>query len=203
VERYYREGESDGGSCVGWPGTGVEIEIRDEHGRACEMEEAGEVMLRAQHMLAGHIDTTGFHAIEEGAWHATGDFGRRDLSGRLHLVGRTADVIKSGGYKIHPEEIETALAGTAGAVVVTTLPSEYWGEVIVAVAEATQADWAARAATAAETLAKFKRPRAYVAFDALPRNAQGKVPRGAVRAMLLERFRLVDGPHPTLEPLHP
>jgi acyl-CoA synthetase (AMP-forming)/AMP-acid ligase II len=203
VDRYYRQEESVAGCCVGWPGTGVEIEIRDEHGRVCGTDEIGEVLLRAQHMLAGHIDSSGFHATPEGAWHATGDFGRRDQKGRLHLVGRTADVIKSGGYKIHPEEIEAALAGTAGAVVVTTLPSEYWGEVIVAVTEAASADWAAGAATAAETLARFKRPRAYVAVDALPRNAQGKVPRSKVRAMLLERFRLVDGPYPRLEPLHP
>ncbi len=203
AERYYREEKNGGGSCVGWPGTGVEIEIRDERDRACGTDEVGEVLLRAQHMLAGHIDSSGFHATPEGAWHATGDFGRRDGSGRFHLVGRTADVIKSGGYKIHPEEIEAALSGTAGAVVVTTLASDYWGEVIVAVAEAAQADWATRAATAAETLAKFKRPRAYVAFDALPRNAQGKVPRGTVRAILLERFRLIDGPHPRLEPRYP
>jgi acyl-CoA synthetase (AMP-forming)/AMP-acid ligase II len=55
------------------------------------------------------------------------------------------------------------------------------------------------AAAAAATLAKFKRPRAYLVLDALPRNAQGKVPRGTVRERLLERYRLVDGAHPVLE----
>jgi acyl-CoA synthetase (AMP-forming)/AMP-acid ligase II len=125
------------------------------------------------------------------------------LRAQMHLVGRTADVIKSGGYKIHPEEIEAALAGSAGdgAVVVTTLPSEYWGEVIVAVAEAAPAGWHERAAASAEALAKFKRPRAYLVLDALPRNAQGKVPRGRVREMVLARYRLVDGPHPELQEL--
>jgi malonyl-CoA/methylmalonyl-CoA synthetase len=83
------------------------------------------------------------------------------------------------------------------------VPSEYWGEVIVAVAEAAPAEWPADAAAAAEPLAKFKRPRAYVVVDALPRNAQGKVPRSTVRAMLSERFRLIDGPHPRLEPRQP
>jgi acyl-CoA synthetase (AMP-forming)/AMP-acid ligase II len=151
-------------------------------------------------MLAGLIDAEGFHPTPPDGWHATGDLGRIDERGRLHLVGRTADVIKSGGYKIHPEEIEAALAGTAAAVAVTTLPSEYWGEVIVAVAEAASADWAARAVAASEELARYKRPRAFVSLDALPRNAQGKVPRGRVREMLLERYRLLDGPHPVLEP---
>jgi acyl-CoA synthetase (AMP-forming)/AMP-acid ligase II len=198
---YYRREERAAGSCVGWPSSGVEIEIRGEDGARCAADAIGEVHLRGQHMLAGHIDVGGFHPTPPGGWHATGDLGRIDDRGRLHLVGRTADVIKSGGYKIHPEEIETALAGTAGGVAVTTLPSEYWGEVIVAVAESASADWPERAAAAAETLAKFKRPRAYVVLDPLPRNAQGKVPRGRVRDMLLERYRLVDGSYPRLEKL--
>jgi len=185
------------------PSTGVEIAISGEAGEDLGTGATGEVHLRAQHMLAGLIDGNGFHALPEGSWHETGDLGRIDARGRLHLVGRTADVIKSGGYKIHPEEIETALAGSAGsgAVAVTTLPSEYWGEVIIAVAEAAPADWPAHAAAAAEILAKFKRPRAYVVLDALPRNAQGKVPRGKLRERVLERWRLIDGAHPKVEKL--
>ena len=50
-------------------------------------------------------------------------------------------------------------------------------------------------------LAKFKRPRAYLVLDALPRNAQGKVPRGRVREMVLARYRLIDGAHPVVERL--
>jgi acyl-CoA synthetase (AMP-forming)/AMP-acid ligase II len=109
-------------------------------------------------------------------------------------------VIKSGGYKIHPEEIETALAASAagGSVSVVAVPSEYWGEVIVAVAEAAPADWPARARAAVAGLAKYKQPRSYVTLESLPRNAQGKVPRGRLRALLLERYRLVDGAHPSL-----
>jgi acyl-CoA synthetase (AMP-forming)/AMP-acid ligase II len=201
-DSYYDEAEPGPGFCVGWPGTGVEIAISGDSGEALGTDAIGEVHLRAQHMLAGLIDGDGFHPMPEGSWHETGDLGRIDARGRLHLIGRTADVIKSGGYKIHPEEIETALAGSAGsgAVAVTTLPSEYWGEVIIAVAEAAPADWPARAAASAESLAKFKRPRAYVVLETLPRNAQGKVPRGEVRAMLAARFDLVDGPHPVLRP---
>jgi acyl-CoA synthetase (AMP-forming)/AMP-acid ligase II len=200
---YYAEADPGPGFCVGWKGTGVEIAIRGETGEDLGTDALGEVHLRAQHMLAGLIDGNGFHAMPEGGWHETGDLGRIDGRGRLHLVGRTADIIKSGGYKIHPEEIEAVLAGSAGsgAVAVTTLPSEYWGEMIIAVAEAAPADWAARAIAAAEILAKFKRPRAYLVLDALPRNAQGKVPRGRVREMVLERYRLIDGAHPVLERL--
>jgi acyl-CoA synthetase (AMP-forming)/AMP-acid ligase II len=199
-ERYYAD-ESGAGFCVGWPGAGVEIAIRGGDGGDLVAGAIGEVHLRAQHMLAGLIDGSGFHPMPERGWHETGDLGRLDTRGRLHLVGRTADVIKSGGYKIHPEEIETVLAGSAddGAVVVTTLPSEYWGDLIVAVAEAAPAEWPTRAAAAAESLARFKRPRAYLVLDVLPRNAQGKVSRGAVREKVLERYRLVDGAHPELK----
>jgi acyl-CoA synthetase (AMP-forming)/AMP-acid ligase II len=202
-DAYYAEADPGPGFCVGWKGAGVEIAIRDETGKNLGTDAIGEVHLRAQHMLAGLIDGDGFRATPAGFWHETGDLGRIDSRGRLHLVGRTADVIKSGGYKIHPEEIETALAGSAGsgAVAVTTLPSEYWGEVIVAVAEAAPAYWVARATAAAETLAKFKRPRAYLVLDALPRNAQGKVPRGKLREMVLARYRLIDGAHPVVEKL--
>ena len=197
-ERYYREEAREDGACVGWPGPGVEVETWHEDGSRCGSDEAGEVHLRARHMLAGHIDERGFHPLAQDGWHATGDLGRIDARGRLHLLGRTADVIKSGGYKIHPEEIERALAEAGGTVVVTTLPSEYWGEVIVAVAEHGPPDWETRVRAAAESLAKYKWPRAYLRLDALPRNPQGKVPRAKVRALILERWRLVDGQRPEL-----
>jgi acyl-CoA synthetase (AMP-forming)/AMP-acid ligase II len=199
-DRYYREEAEGGGACVGWPGPGVEVEVWREDASRCEPDEVGEVHLRARHMLAGHIDEDGFHPLPPDGYHATGDLGRIDARGRLHLVGRTADVIKSGGYKIYPEEIERALAGTAATVVATTVPSDYWGEIIVAVAEDAPPDWEARARAAAETLAKYKRPRAYLSLDNLPRNPQGKVPRAQVRAAVLERYRLTDGPRPALSP---
>ncbi len=197
---YYMNEPEDGGFCVGWPGAGVEIAIRGEDGAAAAAGETGEVHLRARHMLVGHIDEQGFHAIGDGDFHATGDLGRLDERGRLHLVGRTADVIKSGGYKVHPEEIEVALAASAagGTVSVISLPSEYWGEVIVAVAEEAPGDWPERARAAVEGLARYKHPRGYLTLESLPRNMQGKVPRSRVRALVLERYRLLDGAHPSL-----
>jgi acyl-coenzyme A synthetase/AMP-(fatty) acid ligase len=199
-ERYYRAEGAAEGVCVGWPGTGVEIELRREDGGRCEAGESGEVHLRARHMSAGLIDADGFHVEAPDAFHATGDLGRLDERGRLHLLGRTADVIKSGGYKIHPDEIELALAGCLGnaALTVVALPSEYWGEVIVAVAEGIDGDWSERGRSAVAGLARFKQPRAYLTLATLPRNAQGKIPRRQVREMVLARYTLVDGPRPRL-----
>ncbi len=199
-DRYYREEAAGDGACVGWPGPGVEVEAWRDDGSRCGIDEIGEVHLRTRHMLAGHIDAAGFHALPPDGYHATGDLGRIDARGRLHLVGRTSDVIKSGGYKIYPEEIERALAGTTTAVAVTTVPSEYWGEIIVAVAEDAPPDWEARARAAAESLASYKHPRAYLSFETLPRNPQGKVPRGKIRAAILEQYRVIDGPRPVFAP---
>ncbi|MDE2515016.1 MAG: acyl--CoA ligase [Rhodospirillales bacterium] len=189
-----------GGACVGWPGSGVEIAIRDEAGAACPQGEVGEVHLRGRHMLAGHIDAAGWHPTPAEGWHATGDLGFLDAAGRLVLSGRIADVIKSGGYKIHPDEIEQALAGTAPALTVIAIPSDYWGEVIVAVGEGADAGWEARGRAALANLARHKHPRAFIAVDALARNHQGKTMRRLIREDILTRYRLIDGPYPALAP---
>ena len=191
TDAYYKEADLGEGVCVGWPGSGVEIELRE-----------GEVFLRGRHMYAGHIDAEGFHPLPKDEFHATGDLGRIDAQGRLHLVGRMADIIKSGGYKIHPDEIERVLAGTngTGAVSIVALPSEYWGEVIVAVAEAAEPDWPERARAALSVLARHKHPRAFLRVPELARNPQGKIMRRLVRDAVLDAYRLIDGPHPKLEP---
>ena len=186
---HYASEATPEGACLGWPAAGVELQIRE-----------GEIWLRATQMADGVIDAAGFHEFE-GGWHATGDLGWIDSRGRLWLSGRLADIIKTGGYKVQPEEIEAVLAGNPGCgqIVVAALPSEYWGEVIVAATEHATDGWKAEAQTRAERLSKHKRPRAYLELAALPRNAQGKVSRREVRAAILERFVLVDGTHPKLE----
>lgn len=189
TDRYYAEGGSeDGGACVGWPVPGVELAI-----------EEGEVLIRAQHMSKGWIDAAGFHPWRADGFHPTGDIGRIDERGRLHLLARVSDAMKSGGYKIYPQEIERALAGAGTEATIIGLPSDYWGEVIVAVAEAPPADWEARAREACAELASFKRPRFFLALAELPRNAQGKLVRRHVVTALQSRFRLIDGPRPRLE----
>jgi acyl-CoA synthetase (AMP-forming)/AMP-acid ligase II len=202
TDAYYAQPHDGDGVCVGFPDSGVEIEIRDDIGTKLQRDAVGEVFLRGRHMYCGHIDASGFHALPADGFHDTGDLGRIDARGRLHLVGRLADVIKSGGYKIHPDEIERVLAGTAGtaAVAIVTLPSEYWGEIIVAVAETADPAWPERARAAVAQVARYKHPRAYLTLPELARNPQGKIMRRTIRATLLATYRVNDGPYPTLEP---
>jgi len=200
-DAYYTQEPPQEDVCVGYPGTGVEIEIRDDDGVRRASGDVGEVHLRGRHMSIGHADANGFHPLPPDGFHATGDLGRVDPHGRLHLVGRMADVIKSGGYKIHPDEIEQALAGSAGsaAVAIVSLPSEYWGEIIVAVAETNDASWPERARASLGALSRHKHPRAFFIQEELPRNPQGKIMRRLIRAALLDEYTLLDGPHPKLE----
>jgi acyl-CoA synthetase (AMP-forming)/AMP-acid ligase II len=201
TDAYYAEASAAGDACVGFPASGVEVAIRGDADAPCHPGETGQVFLRAQHMLHGHIDAAGFHALPPGGFHDTGDLGFIDASGRLHLVGRMADVVKSGGYNVHPDEVERVMAPPSGGghIAVVSLPSEYWGEVLIAVGERCAPDWVGQAETALRVIARYKHPRAYVTLDPLPRNAQGKVMRRAVREALLRDYCLIDGPHPALE----
>lgn len=203
TRRLFSERNSDAGACVGWPAAGVELSVHAEDGGELPAGDTGEIWLRARHMYLGQIDPSGFRPLADDEWHRTGDFGHIDRRGRLWLEGRLADVIKSGGYKVLPDEIEAVLSGLPGCgeICITALPSEYWGEVIVAVAEGAGNSWPAEAERRVASLSRHKRPRLWLALEALPRNAQGKVSRREVRSRILSRYALIDGPHPRLAPL--
>jgi malonyl-CoA/methylmalonyl-CoA synthetase len=192
---YYRDLVTLDAVCLGTAAHGVEIEIRDESGRPCAPGEHGEIHLRSPHMMHGHVDEQGFHELPNGAFHATGDLGYLDERGRLFLAGRAHDVMKTGGYKIYPEEIERVLPS---GMVVVGIPSAHWGEIIVAVAE-DDADHSQAVAAATAGLARYKHPRACLAIAQIPRSLQGKVQRARVREMVLSRYALTDGPYPKFE----
>ncbi|TMJ03375.1 MAG: acyl--CoA ligase [Alphaproteobacteria bacterium] len=193
---YYRDLVTLDAVCLGSPAHGVEIEIRDESGRLCATGEHGEIHLRSPHMMFGHVDAQGFHELPEGDFHATGDLGYRDERGRLFLAGRAHDVMKTGGYKIYPEEIERVLPD---GVVVVGIPSAHWGEVIVAVSEG-GGDHTETVADATRGLARYKQPRACLTIERIPRSLQGKVQRSRVRELVLTRYAMTDGPYPTFAP---
>ena len=196
VDAWYAEGGPHADACVGWPASGVEVVVDAAPGQI------GEVRLRGQQMMAGTIRADGYEALPPGGFHETGDLGYIDGRGRLHLTGRAADVIKSGGYKVAPEEVERVLSAALGRgeVAAFGIPSEYWGEVIVAVAEDPAPGWEDVVHAAMADMTAYKRPRALFAVAELPRNAMLKISRKAVREAVLATHRLVDGPRPVLEP---
>lgn len=114
LDAWYAEGGADADACVGWPAPGVEIVIDAGEGASAGPGVLGEVMIRAQQMMSGYLRGDGYERLPPGAFHESGDLGYLDARGRLHLVGRAADVIKTGGYKVAPEEVERALAPALG-----------------------------------------------------------------------------------------
>lgn len=200
THRHFTSEEHSSGACLGWPAPGVEIDIRADRDTDAEDAQDGEVWLRARHMSAGMLDAEGFHAHSPDGWHCSGDLGHIDEQGRLVLTGRSADVIKTGGYRVNPAEIEACLTDVqgCGAICVTSIPSEYWGEIIIAIAEEANEGWERHAAERITRLSRHKHPRAYLRAEKLPRNAQGKVNRRQASQMALATHELTDGPYPEL-----
>lgn len=202
AEAWYGDSGEPASTCVGWPASGVEIAIAEAGGidagaHVAAGRRIGVVLLRARHMSMGLIDGGRFTPDPQDAFHDTGDLGFVDGEGRLHLCGRVADVMKSGGYRILPEEVEAPLrAAVAPAdVSIVSLPSSYWGEIVTAVLTGPEPP-GLRAAIA--RLTSYKRPRLVAELDEIPRNAIGKVVRRRARELILERYALEDGPHPRL-----
>jgi malonyl-CoA/methylmalonyl-CoA synthetase len=119
----------------------------------------------------------------------TGDLGAFDADGYLAIVGRSKDLVISGGLNVYPKEVEDVLDGLEGVLesAVIGVPDPDFGEAVVAVvvpqAGATVDEAAIREA-ARDHLAAYKVPKRVHVVDALPRNSMGKVEKTRLR----ERF---------------
>jgi malonyl-CoA/methylmalonyl-CoA synthetase len=166
---------------VGLPLPGVELRLAGG--------QEGEVLLRGPNVFGGYWrnpEATA-EAFDPDGWFRTGDLGSFDERGYLRIEGRSKELIITGGYNVHPREVEELLLehpGVAEAAVVGT-PSEEWGEQVTAFAvpadPAAPPDREELLGFAAERLAGFKRPRVVHYVDALPRNALGKVLKHELR----------------------
>ncbi|MBE7416424.1 MAG: AMP-binding protein [Ideonella sp.] len=176
------------GSC-GRPTANVRIVLRDAQGREVPQGEVGEVTLAregAAEVMLWRRPETMAEAVRDG-WYYSGDLGRFDRHGYLHIVGRNKDMIISGGFNVYAREVEDAL--TAHPAVqesaVLGLPDAQWGEVVAAVVvlrQGCQASAEALQAHCAARIAGYKKPRRIVFVGELPRNLAGKVLKGELRA---------------------
>lgn len=151
----------------------------------------GEVCVRSPFLMDGYFDAPAATAdVLRDGWYHTGDLGEFDDDGYLSIVGRSRDVIRSGGETIAPTEVEAALADHPAIrdVAVVGVPDATWGEVVTAVVvgnsdvpptvEDLRAHLDGRLAT-------FKHPRRIAIVDALPRTgATGQVQR----TLIVERL---------------
>jgi malonyl-CoA/methylmalonyl-CoA synthetase len=167
---------------VGFPLPGVELRLVDGGDAAEGGIPEAEIEVRGPNVFGGYWERPEATAAVLGAdgWFSTGDVGRFDDDGYLHIVGRSKELIISGGYNVYPREVEDVLLGCPGVAeaAVVGVPSDEWGELVTAVVVF---DGPVHPddllGYAAERLAPYKRPRAVRVVDALPRNALGKVVR--------------------------
>ncbi len=154
---------------VGFPLPGVDVRLVE-----------GEIQVRGPNVFSGYWERpeATAEAFADG-WFRTGDLGELDPDGYLRILGRSKELIITGGLNVYPREVEDVLAGhpDVAEVAVVGLPSEEWGETVAAfvVSNAPHPTAAPLLELAAQRLAPFKRPRRVVFVQALPRNALGKV----------------------------
>ncbi|MBT5414998.1 MAG: AMP-binding protein [Rhodospirillaceae bacterium] len=170
----------------------VEVRIADAADRALPPDEAGEVLVRGDTVMAGYWrDPEATAEALRGGWLHTGDVGRMDGDGFLTLMDRSKDLIISGGANVYPREVEEVLLAHDEVAEVSVIgrPDPDWGETVFAFVVAKPG-----AAPAPEDLdrlcleriARFKRPKGYRIVDALPKNNYGKVLKTALRERLAE-----------------
>jgi malonyl-CoA/methylmalonyl-CoA synthetase len=151
--------------------------------------QASEIRVRGPNIFPGYWerpDATRDAFTDD--WFHTGDIGAWDDDGYLTIVGRSKELIISGGFNVYPREVEDVLLQhpSVREVAVIGTPSDEWGETVTAVVVANgsasgPADERTLLEFAAEQLAAFKRPRIVRYVDELPRNALGKVVRSELR----------------------
>jgi long-chain acyl-CoA synthetase len=173
---------------AGRPYPWVEVRVVARDGADAPAGEVGEIWTRSAQNLVGYWnqpDETA-RALTPDGWLRTGDLGRLDDGGRIHLVDRATDLIITGGENVYPAQVEDVLAAhpDVAEVAVIGIPDERWGETVRAVVVARPGgavDPGGLIAFARDRLAHFKCPTGVDVLDALPRTATGKVLKGRLR----------------------
>jgi malonyl-CoA/methylmalonyl-CoA synthetase len=177
---------------VGFALEGVEIRVADpESGKALAPGEVGAIEVRGPNVFKGYWKNPGKTAAEfrPDGFFITGDVGRFDEEGYLHIVGRAKDLIITGGYNVYPAEVEgeiDALDGVAECAVVG-LPDRDFGESVNAIvvrAKGSRVKSADIMAALGSQLARYKQPKRIFFVPALPRNAMGKIQKNVLREKL-------------------
>ncbi|TQC41750.1 long-chain fatty acid--CoA ligase [Rhodococcus sp. WS4] len=169
-------------TAAGTPVDTMEVRVVDDEGQDVAPGEYGEVRLRGALVMNGYLNRPDLtsETIDGDGWLHTGDWGRLDGDGVLTVAERKKDMIITGGENVYPTEVEDVLQTLPGVreVGVVGLPDEVWGQRIAAVVVGNGISEAELTAQCQARLAGFKRPRAFVFIDELPRNSLGKLQRG-------------------------
>ena len=195
-------GERCGGT-VGFALPGVQVRVSSATGDAAASGDVGNIEVKGPNVFSGYWrmpEKTREEFTADG-WFRTGDVGKLDSQGRLSIVGRSKDLIITGGYNVYPAEVEGYLNEAEGVAesAVIGIPHPDFGEAVVAVV-------VPRAGTALNPdhliaalkgrIANFKVPKQLFLVDDLPRNAMGKVQKNLLRERHQGLFRAGTAPPP-------
>jgi malonyl-CoA/methylmalonyl-CoA synthetase len=176
------------GGTVGFPLPGVKLRIHDDKGLEVNTGEIGGIEVKGPNVFKGYWRMPEKTAEEftTDLWFKTGDVGKMDGDGRVTIVGRSKDLIITGGYNVYPAEIEAhvnEMPGVAESAVVG-VPHPDFGEGVIAVVvpkPGATLDGQALVAELKAKIANFKVPKQVFVMPDLPRNAMGKVQKNLLR----------------------
>jgi fatty-acyl-CoA synthase len=173
---------------AGKPAMHAEIRLVDADGRDVKPGEVGEIWVRAPNLMSGYWKDPDNPSFQDG-WFRSGDLARIDDEGYYWVVGRSKDMIISGGENVYPAELENILADCPDIVeaAVVGVPDPKWGEAVVAAVvrrPGSALDETAVMKLLDGRLARYKLPRRVAFIDALPKSAIGKVQKFEVRKLL-------------------
>ncbi|MDO9435834.1 AMP-binding protein [Hydrogenophaga sp.] len=175
---------------VGVSQSSVRVRVVDEQGHDAPAGTPGEIVVAGDVVMSGYWNNPDAtrDTLRDG-WLRTGDVGVLDANGYLTLKDRSKDVIISGGSNIYPREVEEVLLQhpAVSEVAVIGRPDAEWGEEVIAVVvrrEGTSIETAELDTHCLAHIARFKRPKAYVFVEGLPKNNYGKVLKRELRDLI-------------------
>lgn len=174
---------------VGLPLPGVELKITDpETGRELSNNEIGQIEVRGPNVFKGYwkMPEKTKAELRENGFFITGDLGKIDKDGYIHILGRDKDLIISGGFNIYPKELEEIMDNQEGVLesAVIGVPHPDFGETPIAII-VKEYEMAPNIEVIdrnlSKSLARYKHPKKIIIVDELPRNTMGKVQKNVLR----------------------
>ncbi len=174
---------------VGHPLPGVTLRVTDpETGKELPREPIGMIEVKGPNVFKGYWrmpEKTKAEFRDDGFF-ITGDLGKIDSHGYVHILGRGKDLVISGGFNVYPKEIESEIDAMPGVIesAVIGVPHADFGEGVTAVVvcdKSARIDEASVLKALDGRLAKFKMPKRVIVVDELPRNVMGKVQKNILR----------------------
>ncbi|NWG26128.1 MAG: malonyl-CoA synthase [Pseudorhodoplanes sp.] len=174
---------------VGFPLPGVELRIADpETGRVLPQGDVGGIEVRGPNVFSGYwrMPEKTKSEFRADGFFITGDVGKIDERGYVHIVGRAKDLIITGGFNVYPKEIESEIDALPGVVesAVIGCPHPDFGEGVTAVVVCKPGATLTEKSIVTELeqrLARFKLPKRVIFVADLPRNSMGKVQKNVLR----------------------